>query len=106
MRILSLFAFLALASCATSSSPAPKPAPAPEPAKPAPAKPEKPAARAVELIPRDVLFGNPERQSPQISPDGTKLAWLAPQNGVLNVWIRTLGKTDDRCVTNDTKRGI
>ena len=27
-------------------------------------------------------------------------------NGVLNVWIRTLGQNDDRPVTNDTKRGI
>ena len=26
------------------------------------------------LIPREVLFGNPERTNPQISPDGTQLA--------------------------------
>src|SRR5450755_2653030 len=59
-----------------------------------------------ELIPRSVLFGNPERTDPQISPDGTHLGYLAPVDGVLNVWIRTLGKTDDRAVTADTKRGI
>ena len=59
-----------------------------------------------ELIPRSVLFGNPERADPQISPDGTQLAYLAPVNGVLNVWVRTLGKTDDRAVTHDTNRGI
>lgn len=58
------------------------------------------------LIPRTVLFGNPERSSPQISPDGTMLAYLAPDQGVLNVWVRTLGKTDDRVITNDRKRGI
>lgn len=58
------------------------------------------------LIPRAVLFGNPERTSPQISPDGTTLAYLAPDQGVLNVWVRTLGKTDDRVITNDRKRGI
>ena len=58
------------------------------------------------LIPRDVLFGNPERASPQISPDGTMLGYLAPDQGVLNVWVRTLGKTDDRVITNDRKRGI
>jgi len=58
------------------------------------------------LIPRSVLFGNPERTAPQISPDGTMLAYLAPDQGVLNVWIRTLGKTDDRVITNDRKRGI
>src|SRR5260370_41919214 len=40
-----------------------------------------------ELIPREVLFGNPERISPHISPDGSRLAWIAPRDGVLNVWI-------------------
>lgn len=58
------------------------------------------------LIPRSVLFGNPERSSPQISPDGTMLGYLAPDQGVLNVWVRTLGKADDRVITNDRKRGI
>ena len=58
------------------------------------------------LIPRAVLFGNPERTSPQISPDGTMLAYLAPDQGVLNVWVRTLGKADDHVITNDRKRGI
>ena len=58
------------------------------------------------LIPRDVLFGNPERTSPQISPDGAQLGYLAPVNGVLNVWIRTIGKNDDRAITDDKYRGI
>jgi len=59
-----------------------------------------------ELIPRSVLFGNPERSDPTLSPNGRQLAYLAPVNGVLNVWIRTLGQNDDRPVTEDTKRGI
>ncbi|TAK60605.1 MAG: S9 family peptidase [Bacteroidetes bacterium] len=58
------------------------------------------------LIPRDVLFGNPERMSPQISPDGKWLAYIAPLNGVLNVWLRTVGKNDDRAITRDSHRGI
>lgn len=59
------------------------------------------------LIPRDVLFGNPERTGPQLSPDGTKLAWIAPdERGVLQVWVRTLSKDDARAVTQDKKRGI
>ncbi|MBV8477583.1 MAG: S9 family peptidase [Acidobacteria bacterium] len=58
------------------------------------------------LIPRKVLFGNPERSSPEISPDGRTLGYLAPEQGVLNVWVRTLGKTDDRVITHDRKRGI
>src|SRR5205807_10654013 len=59
------------------------------------------------LIARDVLFGNPERTAPQISPDGTRLAWLAPdKKNVLQVWVKTIGKDDDKMVTADKKRGI
>jgi dipeptidyl aminopeptidase/acylaminoacyl peptidase len=59
------------------------------------------------LIPRDILVGNPVKATPRISPDGTRLAYLAPSDkGVMNVWVRTIGKTDDVQVTNDTHRGI
>ncbi len=58
------------------------------------------------LVPREILFGNPERISPRISPDGTRLAWIAPADGVLNVWVRTVGADDDRAVTTDRDRGI
>ncbi len=59
------------------------------------------------LIARDVLFGNPERASPHISPDGKRLAWIAPdKKNVLQVWVKTLGKNDDKMVTADKKRGI
>jgi dipeptidyl aminopeptidase/acylaminoacyl peptidase len=59
------------------------------------------------LIPREILFGNPVKDQPQISPDGTMLAYLAPSNlGVLNVWIKSLDKNDDRMVTKDEKQGI
>ncbi len=65
----------------------------------------------VELIPRNVLFGNPERTSPRISPDGTRLAWIAPRDGVLNVWVAPTGPDGvdwpaARAVTEDTDRGI
>lgn len=59
------------------------------------------------LIPRQVLFGNPDKAGPQISPDGKRLAYLAADtNNVLQVWLRTIGQTDDRIVTADKKRGI
>ncbi|MCB1022192.1 MAG: S9 family peptidase [Acidobacteria bacterium] len=58
------------------------------------------------LIPRSVLFGNPERTSPSLSPDGSKLAWIAPEEGVLNVWVRTIGGDDERVVTHDRTTGI
>ena len=58
------------------------------------------------LIPRDVLFGNPERVSPRISPDGTRLAFIAPADGVLNVWVGAVGGDDYSVVTDDRDRGI
>jgi len=65
-----------------------------------------------ELIPLPVLFGNPERVSPSISPDGTQLAWIAPHEGVLNVWLAPASAQDGadlaaaRVITDDTDRGI
>src|SRR5262249_29969501 len=59
-----------------------------------------------DLIPRTILFGNPEKANPQISPDGTMMAYLAPVNNVLNVWVGTIGSEDYRPVTNDIDRGI
>src|SRR3954469_8079923 len=59
------------------------------------------------LIPRKVLFGNPDKAAPRISPDGKRLAYVAPDpNGVMNVWVRTIGKADDQVVTADKKRGV
>jgi dipeptidyl aminopeptidase/acylaminoacyl peptidase len=60
----------------------------------------------VPLIPRAVLFGNPEKAAPVISPDGTRLAYLAPHDGLLSVWVRTIGAADDRMVAADPKRPI
>lgn len=59
-----------------------------------------------DLIPRSVLFGNPEKISPRLSPDGERLAYLAPDEGVMNVWVRSRGQQDDRPVTRDRGRGI
>jgi len=64
------------------------------------------AASEPELIPREVLFGNPVKARPRISPDGKMMAYLAPVNNVLNVWVKTIGKEDDRAVTKDEDRGI
>ncbi len=59
------------------------------------------------LIPLKTLFGAPEKTFPQISPDGKKLTWLAPDaKGVLNVWIRTIGATDDKQITHEATRPI
>jgi dipeptidyl aminopeptidase/acylaminoacyl peptidase len=64
-----------------------------------------------ELIPLSVLFGNPERVSPRLSPDGSQLAWIAPHGDVLNVWVAPVGSDGvdwgaARVVTDDADRGI
>ncbi len=41
----------------------------------------------VPLIPREVFFGNPDKIIPCLSPDGTRISYLAPVDGVLNVWV-------------------
>lgn len=62
---------------------------------------------SVDLIPRDALFGNPERASVQLSPDGRHLSWLAPLDGVLNVWVAPMADLGAaRPVTRDAARGI
>jgi len=78
----------------------------------------EPVGHYPALIPREVLFGNPVKASPKISPDGRKLAYLAPDNGVMNVWVRPFGLpatiadqdrfggSDDRVVTASAKRPI
>src|SRR5205085_559568 len=67
------------------------------------------AARAglPPLIERSLLFGNPERALPLLSPDGKRIAYAAPDDrDVLQVWVRTVGKEDAKAITADRKRGI
>ncbi len=60
-----------------------------------------------ELIPREALFGNPERANVQISPDGKYLSWVAAVDGVLNVWVAPADKPGQaKAVTRDKARGI
>ncbi len=65
------------------------------------------AAAAAALIPRSVLFGNPDRIAPQLSVDGSQLAYLAPVDGVLNVWVAPAGDLSSaKAVTKEAHRGI
>jgi dipeptidyl aminopeptidase/acylaminoacyl peptidase len=60
---------------------------------------------SAKRIPLDVLFGNPEKASPKVSPNGKFFSYLAPDEGVLNIWC---GPVDGKAkpVTNDRGRGI
>jgi len=65
------------------------------------------AVAGTPVIPRSALFGNPEKAQPRVSPDGQYLSFIAPRDGVLNVWVAERGKLDDaKPITNDQKRGI
>ena len=63
------------------------------------------AAEPPALIPREVLFGNPEIVGVSLSPDGKRIAYLAPDQGVLNLWVRDLdGDAAPRVLTQRRDR--
>jgi len=65
------------------------------------------AVAGVPVIPRSALFGNPEKAQARVSPDGKYISFIAPRDGVLNVWLAERGKLDAaKPITNDQKRGI
>lgn len=60
-----------------------------------------------ELITVEEFFAPPERSGAEISPDGTRIAYLAPWRNRLNVWVRGIDSEDDaRCVTADETRSV
>ena len=66
-----------------------------------------PTTAQSELIPRKHIFGNPTRNSATISPDGRQLAFLAPRDGVVNVFVAPVNAIDQaKPVTADTVRPI
>lgn len=87
LRLATVALILVLAGLAGSSAPA--------------------AAATSDLLPRDDLFGNPERTSATISPDGSQIAFLAPRDGVLNVWVAPVADLGSaRAVTAEAQRPI
>ena len=52
------------------------------------------AAQAAPLIERAKLFGNPSRAGASLAPDGKHLAWLAPRDGVMNIWVAPIDKLE------------
>ena len=63
------------------------------------------AVNSVPLIPREAIYGNPVRAQGRISPDGKWLSWLAPYEGVMNVFIAPADDMDAvRRMTSATDR--
>ncbi len=61
----------------------------------------------VPIIPRSALFGNPSRSSCEISPDGQWLSWLAPKDGVSNIWLAPVADPGAaEAITDDRGRGV
>lgn len=59
------------------------------------------------LIPRASFFGNPTKTGGRLSPDGKWLSWIAPKDGVLNVWVAPASDPNAaKALTSETKRPI
>ena len=87
----SVFATLGSASPKATAAPAPKPV----------------AREDASLLARNILFANPDRAMPLISPDGKRISYLSNVDGVLNVWVAPVGDlAKAKSVTSDKKRGV
>ncbi|VVS97654.1 S9 family peptidase [Erythrobacter sp. EC-HK427] len=62
---------------------------------------------ATPLISRDALFGNPSRAAGRISPDGKWVSWMAPWEGVMNIFMAPFDDPENpRRMTSVTDRPI
>lgn len=63
---------------------------------------------APQRISVEEFFSPPERAGAAISPDGTRIAYLAPWRNRLNIWVQDLDAPDSepRCVTADETRSV
>jgi dipeptidyl aminopeptidase/acylaminoacyl peptidase len=59
------------------------------------------------LLPRRLIFGDPDRSVVRISPDGARIAFRAPVDGVLNLWVAPLDRIEQaRPVTTVADRNL
>jgi dipeptidyl aminopeptidase/acylaminoacyl peptidase len=109
----SLFALAAALACAPMSvaqllpGAQPEKQPTPVPVASPDKRPAIDLSKGVPLIPRAILFGNPDKAQARVSPDGKHIAYLAPVNGVLNIWVGPAADLSAaKPVTSDDRRGI
>ncbi len=66
-----------------------------------------PVPSAPVLITRAALFGEPARHGGQLSPRGDRVAFLAPRDGVTNLWVLSVDAMDEaRALTDERTRGV
>jgi dipeptidyl aminopeptidase/acylaminoacyl peptidase len=59
------------------------------------------------LISREILFGNPDKIAVRLSNDGKYISFIAPHEGVMNIWVAPTDKIDEaKVITNEKERGI
>ena len=54
----------------------------------------EPSSPAAPLIARQALFGNPVKSAGRLSPDGKWVSYLAPRDGVMNIWVAPAATPD------------
>jgi dipeptidyl aminopeptidase/acylaminoacyl peptidase len=60
-----------------------------------------------DMVSVEDFFAPPVRTGATISPDGTRIAYLAPWKNRLNVWVQPVGSDEQaRCVTADETRTV
>ncbi len=59
------------------------------------APPVRAGDESPSLLPRRLIFRDPERSIVRISPDSTRIAFRAPLDGVLNLWVAPIDRISD-----------
>ena len=68
---------------------------------------DHPLQRTNPLIPRTALFGSDTREFVRLSPDGRHVSFVAPSDGVPNVWVAPLNDLRSaKVITHDSKHGV
>jgi dipeptidyl aminopeptidase/acylaminoacyl peptidase len=71
------------------------------------AAPANPAHAEDPLIPLETLLGPPRIVAPRLSPDGTRVSWIAPLEGAPNLWVAPVESiAAARPVTRERGRGL
>jgi len=66
-----------------------------------------PPTAAPPTISRADLFGDSARHHERLSPRGDRVAFLAPRDGVSNIWVLSVAAMDEaRPLTDDRDRGV